>query len=209
MAGYTAKTNECWRPSLSVRARPLGAAAICISVVIDRIIVKSEAMRSFWNSAHGWAPDGAAELLAKSRLDRQVSLSHTLKIWLPPSAPADHDGRLILAWVNLGCLVEGLLKFFLSVYRDDYRRAPIVGHKQRALDIERLELNHLLHFFAREVWLDEQRNQWEGWGRRVQQRRNAIHFYKDRDIGTFDEFFDDVKKYHDFLFEIDSQVPYP
>jgi hypothetical protein len=95
-----------------------------IAVVIDQIIAKSEAICRFWNSAHGWAPDEAAELLAKSRLDRQVSLSRTLKIWLLPTTPRDRDGRLILAWVNLGCLVESLMKFFLSVYRDDYGRVP-------------------------------------------------------------------------------------
>jgi hypothetical protein len=180
-----------------------------IAGVVDQIIAKSEAMRKFWSSAHGWAPDEAAELLAKSRLDRQVSLSRTLKIWLLPTTPEDHDGRLILAWVNLGCLLESLMKVFLSVYRGDYGRAPVVDRKQRDLEVDGLMLEQLLRFFTKEVWLDEQRDRWEGWARRVQQRRNAIHFYKERDIGTFDEFLDDVRKYQALLLEIDGQLPYP
>lgn len=166
-------------------------------------------MHEFWSSPHGWAPVEAAELLAKSRIDRQVSLSRTLKIWLLPATPEDYDGRLILAWVNLGCLVEGSMKLFLSAYRQDYARTPLTDRKQRILEVDRLELEPLLQFFTREVWIDEQRVRWEDWVRRVQQRRNAIHFYKERDIGTFEEFLGDVRRYHEFLLEIDGQLPAP
>lgn len=179
-----------------------------ISTIVDHIIAKSEAMREFWSSAHGWAPSEAAELLAKSRLDRQVSLSCTLKIWLMPATPEDHDGRLILAWVNLGCLVEGLMKLFLSVYRQDYQRTPRVRNR-RELEVDKLELEELRQFFTEEVWIGEQRHRWEAWVRRVQQRRNAIHFYKERNIGTFDEFLDEVRMYQAFLLEINGQLPYP
>lgn len=151
----------------------------------------------------------AAELLAKSRLDRQVSLSRTLKIWLAPTTPEDHDGRLILAWVNLGCLVESLMKFFLSVYRSDYGRAPLVERKRQILEVDGLSLDKLLQFFSRKVWVPTQRERWTGWAKRVQQRRNAIHFYKERNIGTFEEFLDDVRKYQALLREMDGQLPYP
>jgi hypothetical protein len=180
-----------------------------ICVVVDQIVAQSEAMRRFWSSAHGWAPSEAAKLLAKSRLDRQVSLSRTLKIWLVPTTREDHDGRLILAWVNLGCLVESLMKIFLSVYRSDYGRAPLVDAQRQTLEVDGLSLDKLLQFFSRNVWVATQRDRWEGWAKRMQQRRNAIHFYKERNIGTFEEFLDDVRKYQVLLLEIDGQLPYP
>ncbi len=40
-------------------------------------------------------------------------------------------------------------------------------------------------------------------------RRNAIHAHKDRDIGTHDEFQNDVRNYLNFLRYINSRLPYP
>ena len=65
--------------------------------VISDIIQANDDIRTFWSNAHGWAPSNAAELLARSRLDWQVSLSYCLKSWLEPSTVKDSDGRLILA----------------------------------------------------------------------------------------------------------------
>jgi len=105
-----------------------------IKDVLDAIIFKNDGIRRFWSNALGWAPVEAAGLLSKSRLDWQVSLSHTLGIWLTPNADGagpDADGRLILGWANLGSLVEGSLKRFLSVYYDDYK-ADIAAIHDRA-----------------------------------------------------------------------------
>jgi hypothetical protein len=44
---------------------------------------------------------------------------------------------------------------------------------------------------------------------RVQQRRNAIHAFKDRDIGSVEEFFDEVRIYLDFLVDVTMGLPYP
>jgi len=44
---------------------------------------------------------------------------------------------------------------------------------------------------------------------RIQQRRNAIHAYKDREIGNHDEFLLDVKTYLKFLRYINERLPYP
>lgn len=97
-----------------------------IRTVLDRIVSKNEGIAAFWRDALGWAPLEAAELLSRSRLDWQVALSHTLALWFPRSGADPSDaaapGRLILAWVNLGALVEGSLKWFLSVYYDAYRK---------------------------------------------------------------------------------------
>lgn len=47
---------------------------------INKIINIHNHINEFWSSAHGWAPDEAANLLSKSRLDIQLSLSKCLNI---------------------------------------------------------------------------------------------------------------------------------
>jgi hypothetical protein len=177
--------------------------------LISDIIKMNRNIREFWSNAHGWAPTEAAELLAKSRLDWQVSLSCCLRLWLEHPADEDHDGRLILAWVNLGSLVEGALKFFLSVYEGDYSRAPRTrGQLKKPCRIDDLQLEEMKQFFNEHIWTESQKH-WYDWLGKIQCRRNAVHAYKDRDIGTFDEFFAEMTTYLDFLLELEGQVPKP
>ncbi len=87
-----------------------------IETVIDRIIKLNTGLGSFWSNASGWAPDESAALMSKSRLDRQISLSECLSIWISNKSVKHEDGTLILAWANLGSLIEGTLKLFLGVF---------------------------------------------------------------------------------------------
>lgn len=83
---------------------------------IDQIIVSNERIRRFWTEeSRGWSPTEAATLLENSRMDRLVSLSHSLQLWTQPCADEDNEGRLILAWANLGILVEGTMIWFLRL----------------------------------------------------------------------------------------------
>jgi hypothetical protein len=91
------------------------------SEIIDRIESLNRKLAQFWKAAHGWAPIEAAGLLSKARLDWQVSLSSSLRLWLRDPPNALSDGDLILAWANLGALIEGTLKLFLSVYYNDFQ----------------------------------------------------------------------------------------
>jgi hypothetical protein len=185
--------------------------------IIRDIIKVNDDIRRFWSEAHGWAPTAAAELLAKSRLDRQVSLSHCLSGWLESPSDENRDGRLILAWVNLGCLVEGTLKFFLSVYKHDYLSAyeddseiePRAQEQcKKPRDIDCLSFEEMKRFFAQYIWTSSQKH-WTHWIEKIQHRRNAVHAYKDRDICTFDEFFAEMTMYLDFLMELEGQTPRP
>ncbi len=85
------------------------------SSTIDIIIDINEGLREFWSSAKGWAPIETSELLTKSRLDWQVDLSYCLRMWLSEDNRTT-EGHLILAWANLGSLIEGTLKLFISVW---------------------------------------------------------------------------------------------
>jgi len=177
-----------------------------IDEVVNRIVTLNDGLRQFWTKADGWAPIKAAQLLSKSRLDWQVSLSICLKIWLAEYLPDDKSGRLILAWTNLGSLVEGTMKLFLSVWYEDYKKdVEAIKKKGKLTDPNSLQLEPMRQFFRKRIWDED----WDAWIQHIQQRRNAIHAYKNRDIGTFNEFFADVRRYLEFLRYINSRLPYP
>ena len=122
--------------------------------VIARIEKLNDGLREFWSASHGWAPDDAAELMTKSRLDRQVSLSRSLRHWLADPADTLEDGDLILGWANLGSLIEGTIKLFLAVYYQDYKKdLPTLKQTQawhakqaKLLDPDGLRLNVLISY---------------------------------------------------------------
>ncbi len=85
---------------------------LTIAEVIDRIERLNTQLAAFWSKSDGWAPAHVAGLLGKSRLDWQVSLSGTLRLWVKRSQMYTKlsAGELILAWANLGSLLEGSVK---------------------------------------------------------------------------------------------------
>ena len=202
-----------------------------IQEVVERIITLNEGLADFWGNAKSrapleaavpdeddndikvkgkakdWAPLEAAELLSRSRLDWQVSLSRSLNRWISEPIATDDYGSQILAWVNLGSLVEGTLKLFLSVWYKDYL-ADIEAIKKRAKLVEPdvLELELLRQFFTKKnIWDKE----WDEWILDVQKKRNAIHAYKDRDLGNYDDYLKCLRKYLELLRLINGRLPYP
>ncbi|WP_051117867.1 hypothetical protein [Vibrio campbellii] len=173
---------------------------------IKNIISGNEQLASFWGNSHGWAPDSAADLMSKSRLDWQVSLSKTLHKWT--FNEVTYDGELILAWANLGALVEGSLKLLLSVYYEDYSGDldNVKNRKGKQVDPDALAIEKLKQFFKKKELLNEE---WFLYIDLVQQRRNAIHAYKDRPIGDHDEFREAVGQYLQLLRTINQMLPYP
>lgn len=163
--------------------------------VVNNIVTLNERLRYFWTKADGWAPMESSRLLSKSRLDWQVSLSRCLKIWFTEPSSGGENGQLILAWVNLGSLVEGSMKLFLSVYYMDYQKndVPLTKKEGKLIDPDRLEFGKMRIFFKKQIWGTGDK-EWDDWILKIQQRRNAVHAYKNRDLGTFNEFFDDVRK---------------
>jgi hypothetical protein len=181
---------------------------------IDRIEALNRNLVKFWRSANGWAPIESAGILSKSRLDWQVLLSRSLRLWI--RTPPDHleDGELILAWANLGSLTEGTMKLFLSVYYHDYQKdidglksAKAYHHKKQALiSPDGLSLDVMRAYFKNREILDAE---CDAYVELVQQRRNAIHAYKDRPIGDDQEFQSAVLSYLMMLRAVNSQLPYP
>lgn len=181
--------------------------------VVQRIVKLNEGLRSFWSSSHGWAPADAAELMEKSRLDRQASLSNSLRHWIAVDLEIE-DGDLILGWTNLGSLIEGTIKLFLAVYYDDFKadlenvKKTQAWHakQQKILEPDGLSLEVLVQYVeAAKLFQDDDLALFK----LVQQRRNAIHAFKDRDIGTTAELHSAMRAYLGFLRDTASRLPYP
>jgi hypothetical protein len=174
--------------------------------IVD-IIRINEHIYDFWSNG-GWADEGASDKLSISRLDWQISLSKALHIWLNVPQQDENDGRLILAWANLGALVEGTMKWFLCVYYDDYLNNPI-RNKVKIIEPDFLMFEKIKKYFLKNVWTPKEADRWKPYLDLVQGRRNAIHAYRNRDIGDFSEFQDAVIKYRSFLLYVEGSVPYP
>jgi hypothetical protein len=176
---------------------------------IEEIVNIYQDHNFFWKNASGWAPQEADVILSKSRLDWLHSLSEALYIWTETyRTTTDNDGKLILAWANLGALLEGGLKLFLSIYFLDYKNSS--NHKKdrqgNLKDPDMLQLEELKVFILKEKIFDKK---WNDFISLVQKRRNAIHAYKDREIGNWDEFFNSVIKLCEFTKIIKERLPYP
>lgn len=183
-----------------------------IGEVVARIAKLNDGIRDFWSAAHGWAPADAADLLARARLDRQVSLSSCLALWEAESAVPDRrDGSLVLGWANLGALVEGTMKWFLCVYRADYPEDETAFRRNgKLLEPDALKFDQLRRFFFQHVWIESERDDYDQWLAMIRDRRNAIHSYQDRDIGDLAALHLAIREYLDFLRELHGRIPgYP
>lgn len=177
---------------------------------INQIIASNERIQQFWmNESSGWSPRDATELLENSRMDRLVSLSHSLRLWTQPCAVEDREARLILAWANLGILVEGTMTWFLCVYESNYSQSPLKTKQGVDLRPNRLRFEELCRYYKEHVWTDRQADEWDDWLNGVRNRRNAVHAFNHRDIGTWEDWFESVSRYRELIDELDGRVPYP
>lgn len=179
-----------------------------ISEVVAKICQKNDSIRMFWSGAHGWAPLEAAKLLTKARLDWQVSMSFALMNAISNKATRKSDGDLILGWVTLRSLTEGTLKWFLSVYFEDYKKSVMAFDKKGNLrDPSGSMLAWLRVFFAKHIW--DEHHSWDSFIETVQRNGNAIHTYESRKLDDNDALLRAIRDYLSFIEDLDSSVPYP
>ena len=174
-----------------------------VTELCKRIATLTRSIMDFWEGG-GWAPVDASALLDKSMLRWQASLADSLSHWVNASS----EGDLILAWSNLGALVEGQLKLFLCVYYDDYR-SDIDGIRRRGqrIDPDGSGLEELRQFFVKRIW--DVGTDWNPYVELVQMRRNAVHAFQHREIGTFDEWTDALRLHLSFVRYVGGGLPYP
>lgn len=113
-----------------------------------------------------------------------------------------------MAWANLGALVEGALRWFASVYADHYFADDAAPRAPKSTDpdeLDEVKFERLRTFFAKRVWVPTDR--YDGWIQVVQQRRNTIHAFRSRPLGSFAEFRAHVVLFADMLNELERRVP--
>jgi hypothetical protein len=182
---------------------------------VDDIVTVQAGLADFWSNAHGWAPPDGAALLASARLDWTPSLARSLHRWAEPAVLP--DGDLILAWANLGSILESSLRLFLGVYITDYQNSredleAINAIEQKGANhgqpfppssIQFEKIRQLLS--RREIFLPDDLT----FIALVQARRNAIHAFNNREIGNAKEFRSSIRTYRVFIADLATRLPYP
>lgn len=175
--------------------------------VIEGIIAQNNALHRTWTGNGGWGTVDVEKILDRSSLYRQVSLSECLRDWAvdPAQAPLS-EGHLTLAWANLGALVEGTLKLFLALYYEDYKNDPdAVRWKGKLADPDGLMFDRLRDFCKKKCLFDN--GSWDPYLYSVQRKRNAIHAFQAKDIGTTEDLHADIRQYLTFLYLVSEQLP--
>ena len=145
--------------------------------------------------------------MTRSRLDWQVELSIALRNWRDPFPIDAPNGTLILAWAHLGALVEGTLKLLLAVYYEDYLRDPDAPRRKGSIiDPDELTLEPIRAFMVKRRLLTQASMTLVDL---VQQRRNAIHAFRQRPLGTEAEWRTSVAAYLELVREVNGLLPYP
>lgn len=171
----------------------------------DVLKIKTKNAALLWKDVHGIAPEDAALKLDDAMLDWQSELTKTLEIWINKGLSMT-DGELILARANLGAVVESWLKLFYCVYYDDYCKDPITNGKGKMVEPEKAYFENLKEFSVGKLWDDATSAEYI-WVDSVQYKRNAIHSFKYRDIGTPQDFLNDVDCLYEFVDNVLSHLP--
>ena len=172
----------------------------------DILTIQTNNTVLIWKDVHGIAPDNAAKKLDIAMLNWQSELTKTLKIWIDKGLDMT-VGELILARANLGAVVESWLRFFYCVFYDDYINQPMKNKKGQILEPEKdMRFEDLKKFSTGILWDDEKSKDYL-WVDSIQKKRNAIHSFTYKDIGTPLDFLLDVDYLCEFVDMILNHLP--
>ena len=158
-----------------------------------------------WKQSRGIATDDVADKMDAAMLDWMVELTDCLGIWIEKGLQMT-DGELILADTNIGALVESWLKFFYCVhYRDYVRERQNGAGRQPMREPEKLQFVELQQFSEGRLW--DAGSSWNQWVDKIRNRRNGVHSFLFRDIGTAQDFITDVDELLNFVRLIHDRLP--
>ncbi|WP_104668362.1 hypothetical protein [Ensifer adhaerens] len=185
------------------------------SAAVDDIVTIQTGLSKFWKNAHGRAPYEAAAMLTSARLELMPSLAAALHKWTPETTMT--DGELILAWANLGSLMESSLRLFLAVYLTDFLAdqetvksldaVHKTGKKKGVIhDPTEISLEKMKQYFARKDLLSPLDLAAVDY---IHGRRNAIHSFSKKDLGSAQTFVQHVIRFRRLIAVMGLRLPYP
>lgn len=171
----------------------------------SKLVQQTNNITLIWKDIYGIAPKDTAAKLNKAMLEWQLELTKTLELWIDKGLNMT-VGELILARANLGAVVESWLKFFYCVYYEDYCKIPIKDRKGKIVEPEKMKFETLKKFSCEKLWGDEHSKEYL-WVDSVQNKRNAIHSFQNRKIGSNQDLLDDIDLLYDFVDNIITHLP--
>ena len=111
--------------------------------------------------------------------------------------------------------VEIFLRFFVAVFHPDYDLNPQTRNAKRGvaqrIEREDLGLKELRDLFAKKIWLgkplSDQRAKYDPLVELIQQGRNGIHAFKNRELPTHDRFLAALSLAREMCDELDGRLP--
>ena len=182
-----------------------------IEEIVKRIITLNTNLATFWNKmCQGWADENTHSALSSSRMDIMVSFSHRTNDFFRIVDEREEQAHLVSCWVTIGALVESSLALFFTVYRNDYLKNPILSKKKqefgKPVETNLISFEDLRCLVGKHELLPEQTLKWI---KSIQEYRNAIHFFKDRKLGTKDDIQKALRNYLEMLRILNNHMPYP
>lgn len=174
---------------------------------LEQIRSKTKATIQSWSETCGLAPEGVTDKFDAAMLNWMNDLTDSLDIWIAKSLDMT-DGELILAWTNLGALVECWLRFFYCAYYEDYMKSPKLGKKGKPLepDDKAMTFDYLIQYSKGIRW-DSLQDPLYLWVHQIQHYRNAIHAFSYREIGHPNDFILNIGQYSLFVDEVIDRLP--
>lgn len=210
-----------------------------MSTILSEIQSKTNEILGFWqNKAREYASPRSRAKLEATRLDLIKDLTDTLTIW-QKKLPSLKDGELILAYANLGTLVEGWSKFFYCFYYksyEDYQKDKkhinqekrISTKKERKREkllmkeimirasFEKSKLDNDISDFIDTMinssiveQLFNENRELQEWTHEIINKKRIVDVFNSTDIKNSMEFEEDLKQLSLFIDEINSKLNYP
>lgn len=173
--------------------------------IIEKIESVTKEHLVAWKSARGYAPVNVTNKIDKIMIDWIISLTEHLKIW-DKNIGNLTIGELILARTNLGTLVECWLKFFLVIHLDNYKSKPVVNKKGKVIKPEKLSFEQLRIYYKDNIFL-RSNIKYNNWLESIQHKRNGIHAFNYKDLGTDEELHSDFFVYFEFIEHLIDSMP--
>ena len=172
----------------------------------DIIKIRTRNNEVLWSDIHGIAPAETASIMDKAMLNWLTELTNALEIWINKGEDMT-IGELLLARVNIGSIVESWLRHFYTAYQENYMKNPIRDKKQRIKAPEKdLSFEELKNLSIGILWDDKQDKMYK-WVDSVQHKRNAVHSYLYKEIGTAADFMNDINTLRCFIELIERRLP--